>query len=96
MLVLNNISRQNHGVGPAVEDVAENRQREVTQLLRLGIIPQQRQRQKEEDEKAGGENHRLLPELNVFDCDKGARLPFDFHSYFFCPSGKFVCQIKKA
>ena len=38
-------------IRPAVEDVAEDRQREVTQLLRRGIVPQQRQRQKEKDEE---------------------------------------------
>ena len=36
---------------PPVEDVAGNRQREVTQLFRRGIVPQQRQRQEEKDEK---------------------------------------------
>jgi len=40
-------------VRPAVENVAEDRQREVTQLLRRGIVPQQRQRQEEKDEKVG-------------------------------------------
>ena len=40
-------------VCPAVEDVAEDYQREVTWFLRCGIIPQQRQRQKEEEEKVG-------------------------------------------
>ena len=40
-------------VRPAVEDVAEDRQREVTQLPRRSIIPQQRQRQEEIDEEIG-------------------------------------------
>ena len=44
-------------IRPAVEDVAEDRQREVTQLFRCGIVPQKRQRKEEEDEEIGGENH---------------------------------------
>ena len=40
-------------VRPAVEDVAEDRQREVTKLLRRGIVSQQRQRKKKEDEEVG-------------------------------------------
>ena len=39
------------GIRPPVEDVAEDRQREVTEFLRRGIIPQQRQRQKEKNEE---------------------------------------------
>ena len=44
-------------VCPAIEDVAEDRQREVAKLLRRGIVPQQRQRQEEKDEKIGGKDH---------------------------------------
>ena len=40
-------------IRPAVENIAEDRQCEVTQLLRRGIISQQRQRKKEENEKIG-------------------------------------------
>ena len=44
-------------VRPAVKDVADDRQREVTEFLRRGIIPQQRQRQEEKDEEVRGEDH---------------------------------------
>ena len=56
-------------VCPAVEDIAEDRQREVTQLLRRGIVPQQRQRKEEKDEEIGGKDHDdlVIPKLNVFD-----------------------------
>ena len=47
-------------IRPAVEDVAEDRQREVTQFLRRGIVSQQRQRQEEKDEKIGGKDHDVL------------------------------------
>ena len=40
-------------VRPAVENIAEDRQREVTQLPWCGIVPQQRQRQEEKDEEIG-------------------------------------------
>ena len=38
---------------PAIGDVAEDRQREVTQFLRRGIIPQQRQQKEEENKQIG-------------------------------------------
>ena len=38
-------------IRPPVENVAENRQREVAELLRRGVVPQQRQRQKEKDKE---------------------------------------------
>jgi hypothetical protein len=55
----------------------------VTQFLRRGVIPQQRQRQKEKDEEIGGKNHDQCPELlinkNLVKSDHGTSFPLQFN-----------------
>ena len=56
-------------IRPPVEDVAEERQHEVAQLLRRGIVSPQCQRQKEKDEEVGREEYDdlVIPKFNIFD-----------------------------